>query len=299
MTDLAVIVLNYNTKDRTLECLKSIFNENWRSRIQVWVVDNNSNDGTSQAIKKDFGHRVNLIESPVNGGYSAGNNLALKEAQARYYLILNSDTKIKKGALDKLVEFMDQNEFGICSCRLIYPNGQFQPNAGDLPFGWGLYIWIAGLDDFLTPIAQKLPSFHRKYSSYYDHNRQVGWVSGTAMMISDKVKDKIGLLDDQIFMYGEDVEYCLRAKMHGFKIGWTSEAEIVHEGGGSSHDPKFVQWIGEYNGLLYIYKKYRSFFERLWLRLIIYKFTFLRMIAFYLIGKQDFAKTYGKILKNI
>lgn len=298
MLDLAVIILSYNTSQLTVKCLQTVFAQTKKIKFDVWVVDNNSSDDSVAKIKKLF-PQIHLIESKENLGFPRGNNLALREASARYYLLLNSDTEILDGALDSLVEFMDREKFDIGSCYLVGPDGKLQPNVGELPLGWPLLVWLAGLDDYTLGLRQKLPSFHRQFEIYYQGEREVGWVSGSVMIISEAVYKKIGGLDEKIFMYGEDSEYCLRAKRAGFRVGWTDRARIKHLGGASSADPHFKQWVGEFKGLLYIYRKYYGILGQSILRAVIYLFVALRMIAFLILGKGRVCKTYAKVLASI
>ncbi len=292
---LAVIVLNYNTKDLVENCLNSILRKKWKTELEVWVVDNASTDGSAEMVEKKF-PQVKLIKSGTNTGFSKGNNLGLKKARADNYLLLNSDTIVLEGALDNLERFAKEADFGIVSCKLTFKDKSFQPNAGDAPTLWPVFFWVSGLDDVLVPVREKLPSFHRKFKSYFKGEREVGWVSGTAMLIKREVIEKIGFLDENIFMYGEDVEYCLRAKRAGFKVGWTDKATIVHLGGASSKDPHLRQWAGEIRGLKYIYKKYFGTASQRVLSLLIYFFYSLRALAFLITGKPRASLTYAKVL---
>jgi GT2 family glycosyltransferase len=296
--DLGVIILNYKTPELLKKCLESIYKYSWQRDIEVTVVDNHSEDESVEMIKKNF-KSVKVIESAENGGFSKGNNLGLKGNKARMALLLNSDTEVREGSLDNLVDFMDRNSYGIGSCKLIFPDGKFQPNAGDSPTGLALFNWISGLDDFLPGIKKVLPSFHRQFEDYYKGDKEVGWVSGSVMVITKETLSKIGFLDENIFMYGEDVEYCLRAKNKRIKVGWTDSAKVMHVGGASSRNPSYNQWIGELKGLIYIYKKYYSFLALVLLKTLIYIFYFLRMLAFGILLKGEASKTYGKILFSI
>lgn len=296
--NLAVIIVSFNTKNLLKKCLESIFRQSSGLNFEVWVVDNASSDGSVEFVKKNF-PKVHVIESMENVGFSAGNNSALKRAKADYYLLLNSDTEVKKETFEKLIDFAKQNDFGVFSCKLVNKDGSFQPNAWDLPLGLPLFSWVAALDDFIPVFRTLLPSFHRKFSNYYQNGREVGWVGGTAMMIKKDVLKRVGYLDENIFMYGEDVEYCMRARKKGFKIGWTDETSIMHLGGGSSSFPKERQWTGEFRGLLYIYGKYFGNFSRFILKLVFFLFILLRMVVFFIVGKKNTAKTYAKVLVSI
>lgn len=295
---LAVVILSFNTKELLQDCLSSIFEKKWQTDFEVWLVDNGSADGSAQMVKKNF-PKVKLIESKENLGFTGGNNLALKKAQADYYLLLNSDTVVLDGSIDKLINFADNHDFGILSCKLLNKDKTLQPNAGDLPTLFPTFVWLSGLDDVLFFLKNYLPSVHKTSKSYYLGQKEVGWVSGSVMLIKDQVVKKIGGLDEKIFMYGEDLEYCLRAYKNGFKVGWTDSAQIIHLGGGSTKNASLKQWLGEFKGLLYVYKKYYGQVSASFLKILIYFFVTLRIIAFSLIGKFNSSKTYAKILVTI
>ncbi|MDO8639147.1 MAG: glycosyltransferase family 2 protein, partial [Candidatus Daviesbacteria bacterium] len=266
-------------------------------KIKVLVIDNCSCDESALMVKKNF-PQVEILENSQNLGFTGGNNLGLKELKSKYALLLNSDTVVLEGSLDSLMNFMDESDYGVASCKLVDGDGKFQPNAGKLPTFLPMFFWLSGTDDILGKIFP-INSYQERKIGYYNKDREVGWVSGTAMMIKDVVLKKIGFLDENIFMYGEDVEYCLRANRAGFKIGWTNQTEIIHLGGKSTNQPKFNQWKGEFKGLLYIYNKYYGFLSAFILRILIYIFIIFRITAFLLLGKSQFSKTYAKILFNL
>ena len=291
----AVIVLSFNTKELLKNCLDSIFTKKWRYKYDIYVVDNASTDGSFEMVEKEF-PKVHLTKNKENVGFTKGNNQILNTIKADLYLLLNSDTEVIEDSLDNLVDFTKNNHYGITTCRLIYKDRKFQPNAGLLPDFLALFIWLSGFDDVI-PLWVKLPSVHLKQESLKG-TKEVGWVSGSVMMIKKEVIEKIGGLDEDIFMYGEDVELCFRAKKAGFKVGWTDSATIMHIGGGSTKDPAYKQWIGEFNGLIYIYKKNYGKVAAIYLKTVIIFCVILRMIAFFLIGRIKIAQTYGKILTN-
>lgn len=296
--DLSIIIVNFNTKQLLSDCLSSIFKQDLKEKFRVVVVDNASSDESVDMVKREF-PQVEVIESHKNLGFAGGNNLGLKKFESKYYLLLNSDTIVPAGSLGSLVNFMDNSDFGVGSCKLRTRDGSLQPNAGDLPFGLPLIFWLSGLDDILPKIGESLPSFHRKFKSFYQGEKEVGWVSGSVMIIKKEVVEKIGGLDEGIFMYCEDTDYCIRARKAGFKVGWTDKAEIIHLGGGSSKDPKLVQWVGEFKGLVYIYKKHLGILAGFILKIFILMFTIVRMAAFFIVGKFSVSITYAKLLFSI
>ena len=300
MVDILVVVLNYNTKKLTGECLESVFSCKSEINLKVVVVDNNSSDGSVSYLKARF-PRAFFIESKKNLGFAGGNNLALRRFYkiAKYCLLLNSDTKVEQGFFDNLFSFVEKNGFDIASPKVLNPDLSFQPNGGRLPLFPPLFFWLSGLDDISRKLGISLPSYQARDVEFYIGSSEIGWLAGTALMIKSKVFDKIGFLDDNIFMYGEDVEFCLRARKAGFRLGWTDSAKVIHYGGGSLAEPHFSQWLGEFKGLLYLYRKHYGVLSAFVLKFLIYFFVFLRIFAFYFIGRVDYAKVYAKILKHI
>ncbi len=300
MHDLAVVILSFNTKELTRRCLESIYNNKWESDLQVILVDNASSDSTVEMVKKEFS-KVQLIISPENLGFSRGNNLGLEAADAKYYLFLNSDTEVLPGSLDSLLKFAQNSpeDYGIISAKLLNPDKTLQPNAGYLPYFGAMFNWLSGLDDIFQVLGITIPSYHQQNSSFYNKSKVVGWVSGTAFMVSRKLVKEVGGWDKNIFMYAEDVDYCLRAQKAGFKVSWTDKAEIIHIGGASSKDPQYRQWLGEFKGLIYVYKKHFGQISALVMRILFYFFILLRMVAFAITGKGSIVRTYAKIFISI
>lgn len=297
MIDLVISIINYKTPQVTAKCIRSILEKKWKLSFEIWLVDNASGDHSVEYLRKNF-IDLKIIESEKNLGFAGGHNLILKKAKARYFLILNSDVELLDGALDNLVELMDRRNYGIAGCMLLNTDKSFQPNGGDLPSLPSIFVWLAGLDDFLPILKKKLPSLHRNFLSYYKKG-EVGWVGGTAMIIRSKIFKKIGYLDDHIFMYAEDIEFCMRANTFGFKVGWTDDVRMIHSGGASLDDVHFRQWLGEFKGLIYIYEKHFGFISAFFLKILIYVFTSVRVLAFALAGKLEASKTYAKVIASI
>ena len=299
MSRLGVIILSYNTKKLTLECIESIKESAPNLSYEIILVDNASTDQTIREVTKKYPD-VNIVKSRSNLGFSGGNNLALKKylKEFDYFLLLNSDTLVKPDSLEKLVKKAKDKGYSILSPKLINPDGSLQPNAGNLPKPFPLFIWLSGLDDIFRKVIY-LPSYQERNVSKYYGTKEVGWVSGTAMLIDKSLLKKVGYLDEKIFMYGEDVDYCWRAQEKGECVGWTDESKIIHLGGASSTNPKYSQWIGEFRGILYLYKKYYGPFATGILKVMIYTFVCIRVLAFFIVGKVGHSKAYAKILKDI
>ncbi|OGE32006.1 hypothetical protein A2631_02715 [Candidatus Daviesbacteria bacterium RIFCSPHIGHO2_01_FULL_44_29] len=298
MTDLAVIIVNFNTKALLLKALASVYQQKVSFDLKVIVVDNASSDDSVKATKKEF-PQVELIESPRNVGFAAGNNLALAKVKAGHFLLLNSDTIVLPDCLELLMTVAKTDQYALLSCKLLNEDHSLQPNAGFLPTPGPLFLWLSGIDDLLGLLGISSASYHLQKPAFYRGTHEVGWVAGTALLISSEVLSKIGALDGSIFMYAEDVEYCWRAREAGFKVGFTDQAQIIHLGGGSSPAPKLNQWKGEFKGLLYLYSKFYGKLAGDILRVLMYIFIALRMIVFFLLGKKEFSKTYAQVIRYI
>lgn len=298
MNDLSVLIVNYNTCDLTIKCLKSIFSKKWKVKFSVLLVDNGSTDDTVSQVKQKFSN-VQIIENTQNLGFSKAINIGLKRSKAGYYLLLNSDCEVFENSIDNLFEFAKETNFAISTCKLVYYDGTFQHNGGELPFLLPMFFWLCGVDDIFKKLNINLPSYHIIGEEQYYNGRELGWTGGAAMLVRKDVFENIGYLDEKIFMYGEDVDFCWRARVAGYKIGWTDEAMIMHIGGGSSKHPRYVQWRGEMKGLLYLYRKYHGIMGEISLRILMYIFILLRAFVFLMIGKFNYAKTYAKIITSI
>src|SRR4030043_1220622 len=302
MLDLAILILNYNTPDLTIKCLKSILESNFNMSYKIWVIDNAATDDSVDKISKFISQNSKLafIKNPGNYGFSKGNNIALKNIykDAKFCLLLNSDTEVFKDSLFNLIDFAKKNNFDIASCKLLSPDKSFQPNAGSLPKPFATFTWLSGLDDIFRKVI-RIQSYQERSISFYSKDKEVGWVSGSVMLVKSLVFEQIGFFDEKIFMYGEDVDFCWRAKNKGFKVGWTNSAQILHIGGASSDKPKSTQWLGEFKGLLYLYKKHYNKVAQGLLKIFMYFFILLRCVAFLIMDKKEYAKTYAEIITKI
>lgn len=294
---VGIVIVSYNTQDLTLAAIESIVSKKWKYDYEILIVDNASGDNTIQEINSKY-PKIKVVKNNTNLGFAAANNTGLRQFKNKeYVLLLNSDTVVKEDSLDYLVNYSIKKDTGITSAHLLNIDGTFQPNGGDLPKPLAIFIWLSGLDDILGN-PPSLTSFHQINKKYYKSN-EIGWISGTAMLIRGDVVKKIGYLDEEIFMYSEDVDYCSRAAEKGIKVGWVNEALITHLGGASSKDPKLAQWIGEIKSLKYLYNKKYGLVGVIYFRIVASLFMTLRVLAFLLIGKRKEAKAYAKVLHEV
>ena len=233
---LSIIVVSYNTKDILKECLSRIEIYSKDINKEVFVVDNNSSDGSTEMVSSEFPN-FELISNNKNLGFAAGNNVALKIASGRYVLLLNSDAFLMDDTLQKTINYMDSNEkAGILGIKLISEDGSLQPSARNLPNPLSKFLVMSGVSD-------KFPSsrfFGSPDYKWWNHEeiKQVGWVPGAFFLIRREVIDDIGLLDERYFMYFEEIDYCLQAALKGWETIFYPFAKVIHIGGQSSSKSK-------------------------------------------------------------
>lgn len=290
---LAVSIVSYNTKDLLRDCLNNLLSEDSRGKINIWVLDNNSEDGSAEMVEKKFPN-VNLIKSGKNLGFAKGQNEILKKVKDEFVLVLNPDTEFESQVLEKIVKFADESDCDVAGIKLTDFKGNLEANGGDFPFGIALFSWLFNLE-FLG----NLPSFHRLDKKYYDGIHEVDWISGTFMLVRTDVFKKAGLLNDDFFMYFEDVEFCYRVKKSGGKIFINPEIVVKHKSGSSSKNPEFAQWKGEFEGLIKFHNKHTGILGGVFVRFLIYLAILLRILAFALTGNFEKSATYAKVIVSI
>ena len=246
--DLSIIILNYNTKDLTIECLNSFVDQYKQELDRAWfeviLVDNASTDGSLEALKELKITGLKIVESKENLGFSKGCNLGAKNATGEYLLFLNSDTEIKDQGFIKMLDYIKKNEnVGILGGALKNENGANQSSAGKFYNLLNLFLMLIGFERF--GFLRESPRFIK----------QVDWVSGACLMIKGKVFEKIGRFEKDLFMYGEDMELCFRARKKGFATYFYPEITLFHKERGSSSRTFAIQHI--YKAILFFYKKYK------------------------------------------
>lgn len=228
---VSILVVSYNTRALTLDCLRSIAAETTLPH-EVIVVDNASRDGSAEAIAEAHPD-VRLIASAENHGFGKGNNLAAAGARGDYILLLNSDTVVLDGAIDKLVAFARETpQAQMWGGRTVFPDGSLNPqSAWRLPSTWNIFCRTMGLN----AIFPRSPLFHSEaYAGWRrDSVRSVEMIIGCFLMTTRTMWDRIGGFDEALFMYGDDVDLCIRARKAGARPHVTPAATIIHYGGSS------------------------------------------------------------------
>ncbi|MFH1427036.1 MAG: glycosyltransferase family 2 protein [Patescibacteria group bacterium] len=225
--DLSIIIVSWNVREKLKENLKSIYEGKTllkgNLKFEVFVVDNNSKDGTAEIIKKEFSDVI-LIENNYNAGFAKANNQALKNARGDYILLLNPDMRVFPDTLLNMLNWMKNNkESGVASCRLVNKDGKNITNARRFPKIFDQLVIVLKLPHIFPGVVSKYLMKDFNFSK----EQTVDSVRGSFFMIRKEVLDKVGLLDERYFLWFEEVDYCQKIKKAGYKIMYTPVAKCL------------------------------------------------------------------------
>ncbi|NLY39599.1 MAG: glycosyltransferase family 2 protein, partial [Firmicutes bacterium] len=213
---LSVIIVSWNCRDLLARCLDTVFASKLERDFEVIVVDNSSTDGTAAFVQETY-PQVKLIANRENAGFARANNLALRQARGELILLLNPDTELQADTLQVMVDFMDKHpECGMAGCKVLNPDGTLQLACRrNIPGLADAFFKLSGISR-LFPRSRRLARYNLTYLPA-DRVAKVDAVSGSFLMTRRAVMDKIGLLDERFFMYGEDLDWCWRSVRAGYQ----------------------------------------------------------------------------------
>lgn len=287
--DLSIVIVSFNTKQITKECIESINRSLWKSKIkyEIIVVDNNSHDGSQELLSKmakDKRNSLVYFQTKANLGFGVGNNYGVKRSRGKYTLLINSDTIVLNRAIEKLYYFYTKNEKTIhfLGGKLLNKDLTPQPSACRF-FSLPVVFAVLLLKADYWGLTRSSPN----------ETKKVDWVSGAYILTKKIYYQKLNGFDKSIFMYMEEVDLLYRAKKIGLNTYFYPKSQIIHLGSASSGGKTFPI-LQVYKGFLFFYKKHYSFLSLLILKIILK----VKATAGYLIGifKNDkyLIETYGK-----
>lgn len=259
--DLSLVILNYNTREHLRVCLASVLAEgstsvsNGSVSAEVIVVDNDSTDGSADMVAAEFPWAT-LIRAPRNGGYAYGNNLALRRAHGDAIMLLNPDTVLNSGAIAQLLARLAEHpEAGIVGPKLLRPNGSMHLACRrSFPTPDVAFYRLSGLSQAFP----RSPTFGRYNLTYLPPNEalEVDSVCGACLVVRHQVVDAIGLLDERFFMYGEDLDFCLRARRDGWTVRYEPSVVVQHQHGAASRKRALRTTFHFFRAMDLFYKKH-------------------------------------------
>lgn len=281
---LSVIIVNYNVQYYLEQVLYSVYKASKnlaQNSVEIWVVDNASKDGSVKMVKEKF-PEVQLIANDKNVGFSKANNQAIAQAQGKYVLLLNPDTIVQEDTFEKCIAFMeDHPDAGGLGIKMIDGKGHFLPESKrGLPTPQVSMYKMLGLHRFFPKSA--------KFNKYYmgnlpnDQNHEIEVLSGAFMFMRKSVLDKIGYLDKDFFMYGEDIDLSYRITLAGYKNYYLSETQILHYKGESTKKSSINYVMTFYEAMLIFANKHfqnkYSFWFRTFIKSAVYGRAFLAIL---------------------
>lgn len=293
--DLSIIIVSYNTKQITEDCLKSVIKSLKASTIsyEIIVVDNGSEDGTVKMLQKSQQTidnsqkekpKFKIILNKENVGFGKANNQGVKIAQAENILFLNSDILVLSDAVEKLYKFYKQYETSInfLGGKLLNKDMTSQPSCG---LFYSLPVIFAAL--FLRGDYWGLT----RYSP--NKVKEVDWISGACILTKKEYLNKINGFDENIFMYMDEIDLLYRAKKKNYKVYFYPEAKFIHLGSASSGERKYPV-IQIFKGFLYFYKKHRSASARFILKVMLKLKAVIGVLLGNIFKNKYLKETYGK-----
>lgn len=255
--ELSVIIVNYNVRYFLEQCLASVYEALKGIQGEVWVVDNASTDGSVEMVERKF-PQVKLISNQTNLGFSKANNQAIKLAKGRYTLLLNPDTVVQEDTFRECINFMDTHtDAGGLTVKMIDGKGRYLPESKrGFPSPWASFCKIFGLTS-LFPKSKFLAYY---YLGHLDKNatHAIEIMPGAFMFLRSEVLKKVGLLDEQFFMYGEDIDLSYRILQHGYKNYYYPKCQIIHYKGESTKKGSLNYVIVFYKAMILFAQKHFS-----------------------------------------
>jgi GT2 family glycosyltransferase len=265
--DVSIVIVNFNTLEYTIQCIESIDENPPDCNYEIVVVDNASWDNSADHLEQRFDY-VNLIRSNENRGIAGGNNLGIVSGTGRYVLLLNNDTIVIRGSIDRTVEFLDEHpEAAGVGGQLLNEDGSFQSGAYHFPSLW---------QDLL--IATKIGQLIHSYYPSLPPSRgihEADWLSTAFMLFRRDALESVNHVDEEFFIYSDESDLQYRLKKVGWKIYFLSDVQTIHFGGKSLNPWRRRKMV--YRGYLLFYRKHYEVWKEIILRLIFVSVSFVKL----------------------
>ena len=286
--DISIIIPSYNTKDLLVRCLESIFQslKNAQFSYEVLVVDNASIDGSIEILNTKYPQVIKILNKE-NIGYGKANNQGIQKARGTYLLLLNSDIQVLDGAIEKLFIYNNSHPSEFVGGKLLNEDQSPQASCGPLYTLPVVAIMLfAKGDDWKAT----------RYSP--EKIRKVDWVSGACLIGKKQSFLDVGLFDESIFMYMEEIDFLYRAKLKGHTVFFYPDARFIHTGAASS-STKRTPVVNIYCGLLYFYRKHMSIIGQRALAVLLALKAWVVILIAKSTGKQELAAIYEEALRMV
>lgn len=253
LTDVSILIVNYKTCELTLHTIHSVHRSETQFEYEIILVDNASEDGIAEQVFHSYPY-VRVIENEQNVGFAKANNQAMQLATGRYLLLLNSDTIIQPDTLQTMITFMDnQPTIGASGCKIILPNGELDRACRrGFPTPGASFFYISNL----YKLFPHNPKFNGYQMGHLNPNESypIDCLVGAFMLVRREALEQVGGLDEDFFMYGEDIDWCYRIKEAGWGIYYNAETYITHYKGASSRKKPY-KIVYEFHRAMWLFHK--------------------------------------------
>ena len=239
--DLSIVILNYNTRQLTLDCLASLIKVKSEVDFEIILCDNGSTDGSVEAIRSKY-PSVIIVENNANLGFAKGNNAARHVAKGRHILFLNTDTIVGKAVLLKTIRYLEEHpDVGALSCKLVLADGSLDKDARrSFPTPWVSFTHLALPLDKIFPKSKLFARYWYGHVSP-DVTQEVDVIQGAYFLAPKKLLDSVDWFDEAYFLDGEDIDLCWKIRKKGYKLVYYPEVNILHLKGATKGKIKKVQ----------------------------------------------------------
>ncbi|MDJ0753659.1 MAG: glycosyltransferase family 2 protein [Ardenticatenaceae bacterium] len=269
--DMAIVLVCWNNKSYLKPCLLSLNEGGLKSSCEIVVVDNGSTDGSQEMLRREFPDVI-LIQNEGNVGLGKASNQGIEATNSRHVLLLNNDTLVSGPALDAMVAFLDKHpEVGGVGPRLLNEDGSVQSCYNNFSSLWEEFLIATRIGEWLWPGYPANTTESRV--------RAVDWLSSACVMIRRAALDQVGLLDEEYFIYGDEVDLQYRLKQAGWKIYYLPHSEIIHFGGRSMN--RWGRRKMVYRGKMLFYRKNYGFIHTIMLRVMLGLLSVLKLFVWF------------------
>lgn len=256
--DLTIVIVNYNTSDYTAQCLDSIAKYPPGCSYEIVLVDNASTDGSPDRLIADYPY-IKLVRSAENRGIAGGNNLGIRAGSGRFVLLLNNDTLVLPGTLDRVITFLEEHpEAGGVGGQLLNTDGSFQSGSTNFPSLWEEFLVVTKIGQFFRPYYPSQPPTSEVC--------EVDWMSTAFMLFRREALDQVGLVDEDYFIYCDETDLQYRLHRAGWKLYHLPDVQTIHFGGKSLNPWRRRKMV--YRGYLLFYQNHHGRLQTLILRLM-------------------------------
>ncbi len=269
---LSVVIVNWNTGELLGQCLASLFNSLQIKEVEVFVVDNASTDDSMALVRERF-PQVRLIENEENLGFARANNQAFRQSSGRYVLMLNPDTLVHPLGIDALVDFMETHpRAGACGARLLNPDGSLQPSCSPAPTLGREFRRLFHLPGMRPDGYYPMDNWDAQQP------RQVDVILGACLLLRRQALEQVGWLDEDYFIYSEEVDLCHRLRRAGWELYWVPHGQVVHLGGQSTRQVSEAMFLRLYQAKLIYFRKNFGRGSAVGYKLILFTASFARLL---------------------